>query len=576
MSANQEKNFPVNSVISIYTASALIQRPQDEEPSLRAVWVSVVCGSGEVVYETFIRQSHDSIIDDKSFYHGLSWDRIKFGTSELTAQRQIVDYIATARTVVSDDPEMHLQHLGFSPEQIIIMRPKLVDLCRYYSPYTNLKPFNFRFIAYLILKGKINFPDIHPPTYSAKLALNLYFISRPLIDLPPYQWTGNTWIAKLFALMLQASLNFPLNLLNSCQYTDTEEYPQWNNGHGYVDPDQWQDHHPSAYADPEMQVPIRLPRNPNRDDLDEWFRPVREYSPVDWNAGQENPQEQRNPSQESPQEQIPPMIPLQANEDAVSHHSDDQVVPASQQLIIPLSALRALSPNSRNELYSIIPSQDLRLTEEQNALLIDEHLNDATEEVAFTAASSLFNETVAPVVQEAPAPDPELDSAIRAIAEDNAQITSPPQAMDTCDPYESPSFSPLTPTRSSESTRRTLPQATVGPQPTTSADISSQDLPNRLFSTTLSSQNSSNPSTQESPGQPLRSSSRSSQPQATHSQPPSRRSSSRALSPQGSVERPPSSGSGTSLLQATRIRTNPKVIAPKPKKKKSSKDKDKP
>lgn len=589
ITAKLDSSFPMNGTYALYTAAVLTLYPDDEEPTPRSCWVAVVRYDATIVYETFIRHPKEFIRNYQTEFHGLQATHVEFGISRTTALKQVTQFIAVAKTIVSDDPERHLQQLGYSAEQILIIRPKLVNLCHFYSPYTNLAPFNFRCIVHLILNGRVSFPEKHPPSYSAKLAIRLYFLSKELIDFPPYQWTGNTWIAKLLAIFFQKGDNWPEDLLTSCQYSSHQDPPHWNNGHGYANPDHWRTHHPSPDADPWMEHQVRIAREYNRDDLDDPFRGEQNVSPIDWSvAALESQQKQQNkdnvPSQPEATISAPENAPAK---EARSLEIDSQVVPEAIPPMVPLSSL---SPNAYNELSSIATSQDLHLSDEQNALLIQEHLNQASEEIAFSAASTLFNETI-PSLQNPPSQDPEVDNAIRSIIECASQLSATPdssgihepsisperpadgnsfqtdpQRMET-DDEPSPVFSPISTSTSFEfvAPSSQLP-AVLALQSTASPEISSQDLPSRLQASTLDS-SSSTSSPQVSPVHPQ---APASKPESTQSQPPRRRCSSRAITPESSRDRTPSahsSSSGTSLLQSVRIRTTPKLVVPKPKKK---------
>lgn len=330
---------------------------------------------------------------------------------------------------------------------------------------------------------------------------------------------------------------------------------------------------------------IRIAREYNRDSLNDWFRGEQNVSPIDWNAAVQPENRGDSSSQAIPSEPVVSNTP-----DKQAQCLDAQVVPEVPPIMIPLSAL---SPNSYNELSSIAASQDLQLTDEQNAQLIEEHIQDSFDNVAFSAVSSLFDDS-GPSLNRPPIHDPELDSAIRPIAEQGVEETiqvphsssndeanlvqerpadgnrfpTDSQQMET-DGELSPVFSPITTSASFEfSVPSNPPQAS---QPTASSHNFSQELSNRMQASTLSS-GSSNPSPKESPIRPPRPASK---PASTSSQPPQRRSSSRAVSPHSSTDRgSQSSGSGISLLQATRTRTAPKLVVPKPKKK-TTKDKEK-
>ena len=142
------------------------------------------------------------------------------------------------------------------------------------------------------------------------------------------------------------------------------------------------------------------------------------------------------------------------------------------------------------------------------------------------------------------------------------------------DEEPSPVFSPLSVSTSFEfialSSRSSVNNA---PQPTASSDVFFQDLQHLMLKSKLSS-SSSNASPLELQIRPRVSASR---PESSRSQPPHRRNSSQAATPESSTDRASSIGScssGTSLLQATRIWTTPKLVVPKLKKL-SAKDKDK-
>lgn len=344
---------------------------------------------------------------------------------------------------------------------------------------------NHRCLIHLISQGTIQFPKKHNPSFTANLAIKLYFLSRPKIEVMRHTWQANAWISKLLTIFFQEHQSWPTDLHLSCYLSRNLNLPVWDNGRCMVNPEFWGGHHPKPdlTIDPLMRTEIHIIQPETHDmDLLDWAH--RDFEIVDWNPVNERTQE----AHEDNQAIVPQGTEAQPENDKESTSPEGQVVPQATPIeSSPLrTVIEAIPPDNSqpDKLSSAASSSQVFSTSNAEGLSRDflstvdpiiDQFNAASETVAAIAADNLMDSTNS--VDENNLPTDIVSEAIRQLAHDFSN--APAQEDDILMEDAGPAFSPLTPQNLSpgHSEAENLSASQVSLASQASQASSSQDAP---------------------------------------------------------------------------------------------------
>uniref|UniRef100_A0A158P4M0 RNA-directed DNA polymerase n=1 Tax=Tetranychus urticae TaxID=32264 RepID=A0A158P4M0_TETUR len=175
----------------------------------RPVWVVIVDGYKNIVFESFVSYPHHIDYMD-SHFHGLTQRDIKYAKNFESVRNQILEFFVTATSIVGSGLINLLRSLDLTDQEIANLKPKLLDMTQYFSPYRGV-PASLALSSFLLFPKFVIKPDPHSPALEAITAMNMYLAFwEPIEEMARIhggihfgnipQTCGNPHMARLFQL----------------------------------------------------------------------------------------------------------------------------------------------------------------------------------------------------------------------------------------------------------------------------------------------------------------------------------------------------------------------------------------
>lgn len=178
------------SLLSMHHASMIVTRTGYPNGTATACWIAVTNHLDEIVFESFIKHPRDTIVDCCTRFHGLCFEDIKLARSLEGIKKQLAPFLAQARIIVLMDAQATFLSLNLTQEEIDVLKPKVRDMLRHYSPRLGQK-IAYRYIAYLLFERYDVWKNGRCPINEAKLGMYLYLYEIRQIETDHQYYTDN-------------------------------------------------------------------------------------------------------------------------------------------------------------------------------------------------------------------------------------------------------------------------------------------------------------------------------------------------------------------------------------------------
>lgn len=161
-------------VYSIHMAYCRINEYRGREgthPICRPIWIIIVDGYCNIIYESFVRYPHVDFMDTK--FHGLSYRDIKNAKNLASIRDQVIGFLATASTIVGSGLINGFKALDLKECEIDFLRPKCREITQHFSPYRT-SPASLALISFLVFGGFTIKGGPHSPGVEAITSMKLY------------------------------------------------------------------------------------------------------------------------------------------------------------------------------------------------------------------------------------------------------------------------------------------------------------------------------------------------------------------------------------------------------------------
>ena len=146
-------------------------------------WISIVDGTGVVVFNEFAKHGKTAIANFNTRFHGLTWEHIKNAPTFKQVRAEAITILRRYDRIIVSDQTSDFVSLFISPSDHIELLPKIICVSSYYSCRANLyETLGLKYITFLLF-GELIQSREHSPIIDAAYTMYCYLLDYTRIEL---------------------------------------------------------------------------------------------------------------------------------------------------------------------------------------------------------------------------------------------------------------------------------------------------------------------------------------------------------------------------------------------------------